>query len=76
MHCDVDCKAVAGGRLNSLVLAIDTIQKGPGKTVDIEEIILAAISEGINTKRKIKDELGITDEDWSTYSQVLKKKEK
>lgn len=63
-------------RLNSLVLAINTIQKGPGKTVDIEEKILAAISDGINTKRKIKDELGITDKDWFTYSQVLKKEGK
>ena len=63
-------------RLNSLVLAIDTIQKGPGKTVDIEEKILAAISEGVNTKRKIKDELDITDNDWVTYSQVLKKEGK
>ena len=63
-------------KLNSLVLAIDTIQKGPGKTVDIEEKILAAISEGINTKRKNKDELGITEEDWVTYSQVLKKEGK
>lgn len=33
-------------------------------------------SSYINTKRKIKDELGITDKDWFTYSQVLKKKEK
>ena len=63
-------------RLNSLVLAINTIQKGPGKTVDIEEKILAAISEGTNTKRKIKDGLGITDKDWVTYSQVLKKEGK
>lgn len=60
-------------RLNSLVLAINTIQKGLGKTVDIEEKILAAISDGVNTKRKIKDELCITDKDWLTYSQVLKK---
>lgn len=37
---------------------------------------LAAISDGINTKRKIKDELGITDKDWFTYSQVLKKEGK
>lgn len=63
-------------RLNSLVLAINTIQKGPGKTVDIEEKILSAISDGINTKRKIKNELGITDEDWRTYSLVLKKRRK
>ena len=63
-------------RLNSLVLAIKTIQKGPGKTVDIEEKILSAISDGINTKRKIKNELGITDEDWRTYSLVLKKEGK
>ena len=63
-------------RLNSLVSAINTIQKGPGKTVDIEEKILAAISDGINTKRKLKNELGITDEDWRTYSLVLKKEGK
>lgn len=63
-------------RLNSLILAIDTIQKGPGKTVDIEEKILAAISEGVNTRRKIKGELGITDKDWCIYSQVLKKEGK
>ena len=61
-------------RLNSLILAIDTIQKGPGKTVDIEEKILAAISEGVNTRRKIKGELGITGKDWCIYSQVLKRR--
>lgn len=63
-------------RFNAPVSVIDTIQKGPGKTADIEEKILAAISEGVNTKRKIKDELDITDKDWLTYSQVLKKEGK
>lgn len=33
-------------------------------------------SSYINTKRKIKDELGITDKDWFTYNQVLKKEGK
>lgn len=33
-------------------------------------------SNYINTKRKIKDEHGITDKDWFTYSQVLKKEDK
>ncbi|WP_233514442.1 hypothetical protein, partial [Collinsella sp. AF20-14LB] len=37
---------------------------------------LAAISEGVNTRRKIKGELGITDKDWCIYSQVLKKEGK
>lgn len=31
-------------------------------------------SSYINTKRKIKDELGITDKDWFAYSQVLKRR--
>ena len=63
-------------RLNSLVLAINTIQKGPGKTVDIEEKILAAISDGINTKRKLKMNLVLRIRTGLHIVKYLKKKEK
>lgn len=63
-------------RLNSLVLAINTIQKGPGKTVDIEEKILAAISDGINSKRKLKMNLVLRIRTGLHIVKCLKKKEK
>lgn len=62
--------------LSSLVKAVDMIKKGPAAKPDFEEKILDAIRAGINTKKKIREELDISDKDWRTYSQVLRKEGK
>lgn len=51
-------------KLKSLIAIIDILEKGPDQQPDIEEQILAAIESGVNTKQRIKDELGIDNDDW------------
>lgn len=63
-------------RLSSLVKAINTIKDGPAAKPDLEEKIIDSIRAGINTKKQIKEELGIGEEDWRIYSQVLRKEGK
>lgn len=63
-------------RLSSLVKAINTAKNGPAAKPDFEEKIIDSIRAGINTKKRIKEELEISEEDWRTYSQVLRKEGK
>ena len=56
--------------------AINTIKGGPAAKPDLEEKIIDSIRAGINTKKQIKEELGIGEEDWRIYSQVLRKEGK
>lgn len=63
-------------RLESLFHIVDVIESGPGAKPDIEEQILSAMQNGIDTKKKIMGELEIPEEDWRTYSQVLRKEGK
>ena len=63
-------------KLKSLIAIMDILERGPDQQPDIEEQILAAIESGVNTKQRIKNELGIDNDDWITYSQVLRKEGK
>ena len=63
-------------KLESLSNIIETIEAGPSRLPDIESLILGAIENGINTKKKIIQETEIPKEDWAIYSQILRKEKK
>ena len=63
-------------RFDSLLGIIRTIEKGPEALPDFESQILAAIKSGINTKKRIIEALDLEENDWRTYSQVLRKEGK
>lgn len=59
-------------RIDSLIHIIEILNNGPDALPNIEQLILGLIEEGINTKKKICDELNLTESDWRTYINVLK----
>lgn len=58
-------------RIESLIAVIDLIEAGQEAMPDVEKEILEAIESGLTTKKKIREELDLTDADWRTYSRVL-----
>lgn len=62
--------------LESLVELVGYLQDVPSEQSSIEKLILGAIGAGINTKKRIKEELKITENDWRTYSGVLSREGK
>ena len=73
---DFELSARGAIEIRALQSIITIIENGPDCLPDIENQILAAIENGITTKKRIKDELGIGSDDWNTYSQVLRKEGK
>lgn len=63
-------------RLKSLAELVDYLTSGPCKSLDIEWQILEAIRSGVNKKKRIKEQLQISDSDWRTYCQVLRRERK
>lgn len=61
---------------DALLGIIRVIEDGPDALPDLESQILAAISCGINTKKKIKEALDLDDSDWRLYSQILRDEHK
>lgn len=58
--------------LESLSRAVQLLVRGPDEFPDIGQLIIDAISAGFDTKKKIKEELELSEEDWRVYSQVLR----
>lgn len=61
--------------LDSLLLIIDTILRNPPERVDVEQLVLNAIKDGLKTKKEIIDSLQIEKECWKKATQNLRKKQ-
>ena len=59
-------------KLESLTKAINVLQSGPQAIPDIDQQVYDAICAGLNTRKKVKRELDLSDQDWMIATQMLK----
>ena len=60
--------------LDSLLLIANTILHNPPEKIDIGQLVLAAIKDGLKTKKEIVGNLQIDDQSWKQTTRSLRKK--